>query len=544
MKQVDQIPTAESLLSQGWNFLKNKQNNQAIEISQLLNKFYPNLGVAWYFTGKVALTINNILAAKQSFKNACKLTPAKQPWKITLANVYYRLNEIEPLKKLITSLDLSMLSATEHNQIAMLYSQIHLYQQSIEHYHKAIALEPEKSTHYYSLAAVQRYAGDLEQAEINLTKAIEFHPFDIDAHTLRVDLKKQTKEDNYIESLTALINQPVLPKPLSVKDKVQLYYALAKSYEDIAEHDKSFECLQKGASLRRQHIDYHINQDTDTMTEISRYFDQNWWANVPSARQKEQEKLTPIFILGMPRTGSTLIDQILSAGKEVQGAGELNDFSRLLTEQVKNTFGNDIKTKQEFIEASARIDFHQLGADYLSSVHAQFSHLGVGNKVHCFTDKLPFNFLYIGLIQKALPNAKIIHVTRGAMDTCYAVFKTLFQQAYPFSYDQKELAQYFASYQKLMAHWQKLPQLNIHTINYEQLVERPEDTAEELYQFCDLNWRAEYTNVQNNNSAVTTASASQIRQPIHKGSVQKWRKYHQQLAPLIQQLEQEGISCD
>jgi len=549
----------QELLAQGWNFLRNKQINDAINISQHLNKSHPDNGDGWYYTAQVAVTIGNLKAAKQSFKNACKLVPAQIAWKISLANTYYNLREIEQVKSSLNDLESLALTATQHNQIALLFSQIHLYEQSIKHYQEAISLEPNNHSHYYSLAAVYRYAGNLEQAEAYLTKAIEYNAHDIDAHALRVDVKKQTPRHNHIESLTALLEQNGTAKQLTstqlpatqltTKDKVQINFALAKSYEDLGDSAKSFEYLQQGARLRRQHIEYNIKQDQTIMAGISKHFDQSWWSNTPIAKQEKlsEKKLTPIFIIGMPRTGSTLIDRVLSTGKTVLNAGELNDFSRLLTEQVQQKFGAEIKNKQQFIKAASQIDFEKLGNDYLASVKDQFAHLGLGESINYFSDKLPFNFLYTGLIQKALPHAKIIHVTRDPMDTCYAVFKTLFQQAYPFSYEQKELAEYFIAYKKLMTHWQQLTdraELNIHTVSYEQLVSEPAKISEQLYQFCGLTWQAEYADMQNNNAAVTTASASQVRQPIHKDSVQKWRKYEQQLLTLKQRLERAGILCD
>jgi len=546
MKQTNQNSLVKALLSQGWDFLRNNQTNDAIKISQHLNKLHPNNGEGWHYTGQVALAIGNLKAAKQSFKNACKLVPTQIPWKISLANTYYNSREIVQVKSSLLSLENLTLSATQHNQIALLFSQIHLYAQSIEHYQKAISLDPSNHTHHYSLAAVYRYSGNLAQAEAYLTKAIEYNADDIDAHALRVDVRKQTAKHNYIKSLEVLLEQNGSAKQLTAKDRVQIYFALAKSYEDLGEFAKSFENLQQGTKARRQYIEYNIKQDQDIMADISHHFDQHWWLKAPTIKQNRvsETKLTPIFIIGMPRTGSTLIDRVLSTGKTVLNAGELGDFSRLLTEQVQQKFGAEIKNKQQFIKAASQIDFEKLGDDYLASVRAQFAHLGLGKNLHYFSDKLPFNFLYTGLIQKALPHAKIIHVTRDPMDTCYAVFKTLFQQAYPFSYEQKELAEYFIAYKKLMAHWQQLTELNIHNVSYEQLVTEPTKIAEQLYQFCDLPWQEKYGDMQNNDAAVTTASASQVRQPIHKDSVQKWRKYEQQLAPLKQQLEQAGVHCD
>ena len=540
MNQANQHQSAEKLLSQGWNCLRNQRINDAIKISQQLNKYHPNNAQAWYFTAQVALKIGNTPAAKKCLNNACKIHPNHASLKIALANVYLRENDFEQIKLIISDIENLSLTATDHNQVAMLCSQLKLSNRAIAHYQNAISLEAQNHEHHYSLAAVLRHAGELQQAEEHLTKAIELQPLDIDAHTLRVDLKKQTGEHNYVDSLNAL-----LTKQLSARKQVQVQFALAKSYEDMGDCSQAFEHLQLGSNLRRKHLEYNVENDIATMTQISQSFDQNWWQK-PSKQVQEPDNtdIVPIFILGMPRTGSTLTDQILTAGDNVHSAGELNDFSRLLTERVKATYTGEIKNKLQFIAAAADIDFAKLGQDYLRSVKTQLADVGLGQKVHYFTDKLPLNFLYVGLLKKALPNAKIIHVTRDPMDTCYAIFKTLFQQAYPFSYDQKELGQYFIAYQKLMKHWQQCDSLNIHTVSYEDLVTDTEKTAEKLYQFCGLQWQSEFADVQNNTASVNTASASQVRQAIYKSSVQKWRNYEQQLAPLKQILEQAGIRCD
>lgn len=547
MIQRNLLSSANSLLKQGWHDLNNQKINDAIKLSQQLNKQYPNNGEAWYFTGQIALAIGNLAAARQSLKNACKLIPQNPAWQISLANVYLKSHEATQVKNTIIALKNAKLTALEHNQVGMLFSQINMLPDAVEHYQQAINLDPSNNEHYYSLAAVQRHMGGLEQAEDNLTRAIALNTLDIDAHTLRVDLKKQTRENNFVEPLEALLN-----KQLSPKKEVQVRFALAKSHEDMAEYSRSFEYLQQASLLRRKHIDYDVAHDIETMTQISQSFNLNWWQKPSTEIQQKAEAdtetetdLTPIFILGMPRTGSTLTDRIISAGKNVHSAGELNDFARLFTAQVEKTFGTKMKSRQQFIEASSQIDFVKLGQDYLHSVKDQLSHIDFGkNKNQFFTDKLPFNFLYIGLIQKALPNAKIIHVKRNTMDTCYAIFKTLFHQAYPFSYDQKELAEYYIAYQKLIKHWEQFPNLNIHTVNYESLVSNTMDCAKDMVQFCGLQWQDEFVNVQNNTSAVNTASASQIRQAIHKKSVNKWRNFEKQLNPMITSLEQAGIYCD
>jgi tetratricopeptide (TPR) repeat protein len=541
MKNTAQI-SVKTLLVNGWEALKKQQLKHAISLSQQLNQQYPNHSEGWYYTAQVAISLNNKQAAEQSLKNACKLAPANISLKMILANFYLSNHDFKQAKGWALELDTLLLKAAEHNQLALLFSKLSLVDQAISHYQQAITLDSENHEHYYSLATVLRFAGDLVLAEQHLDKAVALEPLDIDAHVLKVDLRKQTPENNDIEHLSELLAQD-----LTIKDRVQVYFALAKSYEDLADHQQSFVNLEQGNKLRRKHINYQVKTDVDTMSDICQIFNPLWWSrhkDTESSASKSSSTITPIFVLGMPRTGSTLTERILSASDNVFSAGELDNFAQQLTIQVNKQLSPAERSKKSFIATASQIDFAQLGKDYLSSVTTRFSEAGIGGKTNFFIDKLPFNYLYVGLIKAALPNAKIVHVTRNPMDTCYAIYKTLFQQAYPFSYQQQDLADYFISYQKLMQHWSKLLGLDIHQLSYEELVVDPKETGEKLYQFCGVDWHDRYLALTSQQGMVNTASASQVRQEIHQGSLQKWQHYKLQLAPLKTQLEKAGIVCD
>lgn len=536
--------SAKHLLKLGWGALSNKNNQEAIQFSQQLTKLYPDNGEGWYFTGQVAIAISNIKAAQQSFKNACKINPKQITWKISLIKIFFATQQFSSTRILLDEIHLGVLTANEHNQVALLYSQINQANLAVYHYQKAIELAPHNYEHYYSLAAVQRHLGELVQAEINLNRTIDLCPLDIDAHALRVDLKKQTLTDNHITSLNHLLTQDLKPK-----QKVQVFFALAKSYEDMQNYQASFKALKQGTDFRREYINYQISDDQNTMNEIQKSFDLNWYETQACTTENQSQldgskALTPIFILGMPRTGSTLTDRIMSAGLHVHSAGEINDFSRSLNLVVQSKYGAQIKSKQDFISASADIDYTSLGQHYLDSIEGQLIDLSNRNQLTHFTDKLPFNFLNVGLIIKALPQARIIHVTRNPMDTCYAIFKTLFQDAYPFSYNLKEVGQYFIQYKKLMTHWSSLNEMNIHEVSYEKLVSSPIEVGQALYEFCGLEWQDDFIEVKKQQGIVNTASASQVRQDIHQNSVLKWQQFSDQLGPLKAQLEQAGICCD
>lgn len=542
--------SVDSLLNFGWQALRTQKWQEAIQIAKTLAHKFPNHAEGCFFNGQVFAQQKQFVLAIEFLQKACSLSPAIHQWQIALLNLLLATsqkdNALSVLEKLSGNLGLS---AKEYNQLGLYYSQLNKPELAVTQYKRAIQLEPKNNEHHYSLATVLRHCGKLNQAQASLLTAIQLNGSDIDAHCLLVDLAKQTYEMNHISAL-----QFLLTTSLSPKHQVQVNFALAKSYEDLGQYSTAFKHLESGAKIRRQHLEYDVRQDINTIDNIKQTFDGSWWldgktkvktpAQVTQASKVAQQPVTPIFILGMPRTGSTLLERVLSAAPNVYAAGELSDFTRLLTEQTKKQFGPDIKSKQDFIRCSSKIDYDALGRRYLDALQQHIPDDKDGPITEYVIDKLPFNFLYVGLIKKALPNAIIIHMTREPMDTCYAVYKTLFQQAYPFSYDQNEVADYFVAYQGLMKHWQTLSELSMLNIAYEDLVQSAQRTGKAVFDYCELDWQAHYLEVQNNQSAVNTASSSQVRQAIHKSSVAKWRHYGSELAPLQSRLMNAGVTWE
>src|SRR6185312_9509455 len=246
----------------------------------------------------------------------------------------------------------------------------------------------------------------------------------------------------------------------------------------------------------------------------------------------------PIFIVGLPRSGSTVVDRILSSHSAVSSAGELPHFALAVVEGVRRQSGLPQLPRKELVSRSASLDFAALGHDYLARARAG------SIETARFIDKMPLNYLYCGLIQRALPNARIVHVTRHPMAACYAIFKTLFKDGYPFSYDLAELAQYYSAYRRLMQHWESTMPGNIHVLHYENLVADQVGTTRRLLEFCGLEWEDGCADFHRNPSPTTTASASQVRRRMYDTSVSQWRNYEVQLAPLRAHLSAAGIDCD
>ena len=380
------------------------------------------------------------------------------------------------------------------------------------------------------MASIERYQGFLDLAEQHLTQAISLNPHDYEAYLLRSSLKKQTEQQNHIPQLQQLLSKEI-KHPIA---KAQLLYALAKEQEDLSLFSQSFQSLKLGATTRRSHMRYDLNHDLTTLNQIVKTFDASLFQENHDAFDYNEA----IFILGLPRTGSTLVERVISNHSDVHSSGELNNFALCMMDEVKKVATAPPKSKAELIALTRNINFKALGESYIKSTRPETS-----QTAH-FIDKLPLNSLYIGLIHLALPKAKIIHVTRHPLDTCYSIYKQLFTNGYPFSYDLKELAHYYIEHHKMMQHWLKVLPNVIHQVAYEDVVNDLTGEAKKLISYCKLDWQSKCNDFENNAAPSTTASASQVRQKIYQKSKGQWRNYQQELLPIKQLLEQAGIDCD
>jgi hypothetical protein len=237
----------------------------------------------------------------------------------------------------------------------------------------------------------------------------------------------------------------------------------------------------------------------------------------------------------MPRTGTTLVERMLGNHSEAASVGEAVDFPEEMTAAARAAHARLGLTDPNLLRASLNIEYGALGRSYRAAV----SQLAGGQR---FTiDKLPFNFRYCGLIHKALPKAAIVHLTRDPMDTCYAVFKTLFINAYHFSYQLEELAEYYIAYRRMMDHWHAVMPGVILDVRYEDLVAEPEAQARRLLTHCGLAWEDQVLEFHRSTKASTTASAVQVRRPIYQSSVQKWRQFTRELQPVLRRLAAAGL---
>ncbi|MGO8738755.1 tetratricopeptide repeat protein [Rhodoblastus sp.] len=389
-------------------------------------------------------------------------------------------------------------------------------------FRQALALKPDLADVYNNMGNVLKDLGRLKEAEDSYREALRLDPDVAGVYVNLVDSVQIARGDPLLAQMESLARREYL----SDNDRLQLDFALGKAYADLKEHKSSFEHLLRGAAAKRRKLAYDEKEAFAFFDRIERVFSKKLIKEKaggdPSSR--------PIFVLGMPRSGTTLVEQILASHPMVHGAGELMALHDCIAELDASG--------APFPERIAALDgggLRQLGSAYLQKL-ARIA--PEGERV---TDKMPSNYYYVGLIHLILPNAKIIHTCRDPIDNCVSCFSKLFSQEQSHTYDLGELGRYYRRYERLMTHWRKiLPKGAFLDIGYEEVVEDLEGQARRILDFCRLPWDAACLEFHKTDRPVRTASASQVRQPIYRGAVGRWKAYESFLGPLLEALESGG----
>lgn len=374
----------------------------------------------------------------------------------------------------------------------------------------------------YEFAKNQSFLGKTLNAEEAISDYLELgFPVNGQILLLRSRLQKQTQDSNHVAML-----RDQLARQLPEKERIFCYYALAKELEDLGEYAQSFKALESGSAIKRRGLRFNLADELKNIEDLIKTFQRANFACIPDSTRRD----APIFIVGMPRTGTTLVERIVSQHEDVRSAGESLDFPLSLSAVINRYIAANPDNNLNPMSAALEVNYAEMADHYLNSMEGT-----LGKFSRCL-DKFPFNFLYCGLIRKAFPQARIIHMVRDPMDTCYAVYQTLFNQVCNFSYDLDEIAGYYIAYRRLMDHWHHLMPDAILDVHYETLVSNPIDESKRIADYVGIDWTEDLIEVQNAAEACSTASAAQVREPIHTGSIQKWRHFETELEPLRQKL--------
>ena len=402
------------------------------------------------------------------------------------------------------------------------------YDDALVSLERALALDPgnlEALNHY---GVVLKSVGRLDDARKAFIRALEVEPRALGAYSNIVDLEKFTPDNPLFIAMRQIIERAKDPEH---ERFTAMHFALGKAYEDMGEYETSLRHYGIGARQKRSTLNYDEAEVFKFFDDIRVTFDEDYFRNKPF--EGRPTKL-PIFIIGMPRSGSTLTEQIISSHPKVFGAGEIKTLSASIG-MLRVKFPSLARFPQ-LARTMRPTQFGALADSYLKAIG---SYSETATRV---TDKLLTNYYFAGLINTLFPNAKIIHTMRNPVDSCLSSYTKLFQDDMPHSYDFRELGRYYGKYWELMAHWRKiLPAGAMLEVKYEDLVANPEAKAREVVAFCGLEWDDRCLKFHESDRPVKTASVSQVRQPLYTSSVERWRRYGDGLLPLVEALEESGV---
>ncbi len=489
----------------------------------------PKCADGWFLMGMVAAANGRITKALELVGNAVLLDADNAEYLAQKARLHLLLSQPEAARE---TADRALAARPEDpltlDTLGVVYTRTGNYDQARQLLQRAVAAADDNPQFHFNIASVEQFLGNLEAAAAGYERSIELHPRFFRARWALSELRKSDSDARGIDVLEHLLAD----SQLTAEDELYLAHALATEYEKDARHDDAFRVLARAKARRRARIGYAHENDARLFTAIRDAFPVG---SLP-ARAQGDAGSDAIFVIGMPRTGTTLVERILDSHPEVQSLGEIQDFAMA----VKTASGSrsGLILDEDVISRARDADALQIGQSYLQSIAARLGHDGR------FVDKMPLNFLYAGFILSTLPGARIVCLKRHPLDTCISSFRQLFAldfSYYNYHYDLQDTARYYALFRQLMGHWQACGHGRIHEVSYEALTADPESEVRHLLSYLELPWHPACLEFHRNRGAVATASTVQVRQPLYRSSVSRWKRYEAHLQDAIAVLEQNGI---
>lgn len=405
--------------------------------------------------------------------------------------------------------------------LGKIYHTLGLFSQSANCYHHAVMLEPANHELHYLFGVALTLNGKIQKAHHHLNESISLNQNYSPAFAALSKVRKATSNKNAIESLKHFLSQERNPYLA-----INLSHALAKELDDLGQYNDAFDVLTKGKEKLRIACPHSPQAASENVAKLNTLYAKK--LHDIKQQTNPPPRVQPIFVVGMPRTGTTIVERVLSNAPDVSTVGESEQFSILLKKNYKHSHSGLVDA--EHLEKNwQHVDFKKLGEDYINNLKSFF-----GNK-HYFVDKLPLNVLLSGAILRALPNARIICLLRNPLDTVIGNYRQNFEQTsgtYAYSLNLESLANFVREFRHLVSNLQQAFPDQFKVIHYEELVSDPIKCSKDMFSFCGLSWQDEYVNIHKNTSPIGTASAAQVKEPIHKNSLGNSEKYMSFLFPL------------
>jgi len=508
----------------GGTLLENGKSDEAQKYYEKAIQLNYNYADAWSGLGTVQYHKNLLEEACNSFQRAIKIDSnsidALHGYANALSALGINDKSMEYLKQ--------VLKIEPNNQIAItsqgfIYISLGEPDEALKCGEKILRQDPKSAKAHVLAASAYEKKGDTQKAYEHIKVFIDMDNPDVDIALVYLLVSKKTDHIDeaimYAEKLLQISND------ISVSNKVLLYFSLGKAYDSICDYSNAFISYRNGNELKNETFDVSkFNSNVDNLIKV---FCDDFKESLPSSVAADSSKL--IFIVGMPRSGTSLVEQIISSHGGVFGAGELDDINHLarsvaVTNESSQHYSHSILMLDEKKLASMAEKYIK----YVSSMSPDALR---------FTDKMPSNYLHLGLIELLFPQARVIHCMRDPLDTCLSCYFQNFYHSHPYSYDLKNLTRVYAGYRRIMQHWKRVLALPIYEVNYEYLVKNQELITREIIEFCDLPWDENCLHFHNSKRLIWTASYDQVRQPMYTNSVRRWKNYADYIEPLKELLK-------
>jgi len=499
---------------------------EAQDLTAQLISENPNVTFLYNLMGVILADQNKLDEALEYYKKGIKIDPNFSTIYNNLGLLYVNKSENTKAENFYKkSISLNYKNPEAHNNLGTLYKSLDKFNDAISCYKEAVKIDPKFIHAYHNLGNAYTAMGNFYEAKINFIKVIKINPNYTNSHRTLSRIIKYSNDNEHFLELKKIYNKI---NDDDIEDKTNIAFALGKAYEDIKDFKHSFKFYSEANTTYSKKVNFSVVGEKAKCEDIKKTFNRKIFDKYKNCGSTDS---SIIFILGMPRSGTTLVEQILSNHPKVFG-GDERDF---ITDLLKENFGRKINHLKLFLEGITYFDkkkFKDIGEKYVERM------LHISNKSEKSTDKMPENFFWIGFIKLILPNSKIIHCYRNSRDNCLSIYKNHFPGGkINYSYELSKTVDYYNLYSDLMSHWNKLLPDFIFNIKYENLISNPNNEIRNLLNFCKLDWNESCLNSHNNKRIVRTASDVQVRNKIYSSSVDSWMNYETYLKKYFSKLK-------
>ena len=489
------------------NLYKSKNLNKAESYAKKLLRENNKIVFLYNILGLILFDLNKVDEAIDCFERGTQVNPKNIDVALiynNLGSVYFhRKNYLEAENYFKNSIKVNSKNSEALNNLGNLLVHLNRYEEGIECYNKAIKNNEKFIASYYNIAIAYKNIGKFPESKKYLLKAIDIKNDFFTAHRNLSEITKYEKGNKHLDMMVKMYEE----KSIDKDKKTEIAFALGKAFNDIKDFNKAFYYFQEGNNNRKKEVYFSKENEIKEFNFIKKTFSEKFLKNIDIKNKDD----SAIFIVGMPRSGTTLVEQIISSHPKVYGGDEINLLPELIGKKFKNISDVTISNKEILTEISD---------DYISFLKK------ISNNSEKITDKLPINFKWIGFIKSILPKAKIIHCKRNSKDVCLSIYRNYFtNKKLNFAYNIDDIIFFYNLYSDLMQYWNKLVPDFIIDVVYEDLIANPVNEIKNLIQSINLEWDEKCIKFYENKRPIKTTSDTQARKEIYKSSINIWKNY-------------------